>query len=64
MYQKKDNRYLTSCAVDEEGNYVFYLESGDYSVQVSKADATIIAEEEVSVTNASVIQDFDITSAS
>lgn len=64
LYQKKDNRYLTSCAVDEEGNYVFYLESGDYSVQVSKADATIIAEEEVSVTNASVIQDFDITNAS
>lgn len=63
LYQKKDNRYLTSCAVDEEGNYVFYLESGDYSVQVSKADATIIAEEEVSVTNASVIQDFDITNA-
>lgn len=64
LYRKKDNSYLASCTMDEEGNYVFYLESGDYSVQVSKADATIIAEEEVSVTNASVIQDFDITNAS
>lgn len=64
LYRKEETSYLTSCAVDEEGNYVFYLESGDYSVQVSKADATIIAEEEVSVTNASVIQDFDITNAS
>ena len=63
LYRKEETSYLTSCAVDEEGNYVFYLESGDYSVQVSKADATIIAEEEVSVTNASVIQDFDITNA-
>lgn len=64
LRRKEDGYYLASCTVDDEGNYVFYLEPGDYSVQVSKADATIIAEEEVSVTNASVIQDFDITNAS
>lgn len=45
------------------GSYKVYLKPGDYIVKVSKADATIIAEEEVSVTDAPVVQDFDITDA-
>ena len=63
LYQKKDNRYLTSCAVDEEGNYVFYLESGEYTMKVYRSNVIMDEDEKVSVTNDAVVKDLDITNA-
>lgn len=64
LWRKEDGYYLASCTVDDEGNYVFYLEPGEYTMKVYNSNVTMDKGEEVSVTNASVIQDFDITNAS
>jgi len=63
LYQKKDNRYLASSTVDDEGNYVFYLEPGDYTMKVYNSNVIMDEDEEVSVTNDAVVKDLDITNA-
>lgn len=63
LYQKKDNRYLASSTVDDEGNYVFYLEPGDYTMKVYRSNVIMDEDEEVSVTNDAVVKDLDITNA-
>lgn len=64
LYQKKDNRYLASCTMDDEGNYVFYLEPGDYTMKVYRSNVIMDEDEEVSVTNDAVVKNLDITNAS
>ncbi len=63
LYQKKDNRYLASCTMDDEGNYVFYLEPGDYTMKVYRSNVIMDEDEEVSVTNDAVVKNLDITNA-
>lgn len=63
LYRKKDNRYLASCTMDDEGNYVFYLEPGDYTMKVYRSNVIMDEDEEVSVTNDAVVKDLDITNA-
>ena len=64
LYRKEETSYLTSCAVDEEGNYVFYLEPGDYTMKVYRSNVIMDEDEEVSVTNDAVVKNLDITNAS
>lgn len=63
LYRKKDNRYLASCTMDDEGNYVFYLEPGEYTMKVYRSNVIMDEDEEVSVTNDAVMKDLDITNA-
>lgn len=63
FYRKKDNQYLASCIVDDEGNYVFYLEPGDYTMKVYRSNVIMDEDEDVSVTNDAVVKDLDITNA-
>lgn len=63
LYRKKDNRYLASCTMDDEGNYVFYLEPGEYTMKVYRSNVIMDEDEEVSVTNDAVVKDLDITNA-
>ena len=63
LRRKEDGYYLASCTVDDEGNYVFYLEPGDYTMKVYRSNVIMDEDEEVSVTNDAVVKDLDITSA-
>ena len=64
LYRKKDSYYLASCTMDDEGNYVFYLEPGDYTMKVYRSNVIMDEDEEVSVTNDAVVKNLDITNAS
>ena len=64
MCRKEGGSCLASCTVDDEGNYVFYLEPGDYTMKVYSSGVTMDKGEDVSVTNDAVVKDLDITSAS
>ena len=50
--------------MDDEGNYVFYLEPGDYTMKVYRSNVIMDEDEEVSVTNDAVVKNLDITNAS
>ena len=63
LRRKEDGYYLTSCTIDDEGNYVFYLEPGEYTVKVYRSNVIMDEDEEVSVTNDAVVKDLDITNA-
>ena len=63
LRRKEDGYYLASCTVDDEGNYVFYLEPGEYTMKVYNSNVTMDEDEEVSVTNDAVVKDLDITNA-
>ena len=63
LRRKEDGYYLASCTVDDEGNYVFYLEPGDYTMKVYRSNVIMDEDEEVSVTNDAVVKDLDITNA-
>ena len=63
LRRKEDGYYLASCTVDDEGNYVFYLEPGEYTMKVYNSNVTMDKDEEVSVTNDAVVKDLDITNA-
>ena len=63
LRQKEDGYYLASCTVDDEGNYVFYLEPGEYTMKVYRSNVIMDEDEEVSVTNDAVVKDLDITNA-
>ncbi len=63
LRRKEDGYYLASCTVDDEGNYVFYLEPGEYTMKVYRSNVTMDEDEEVSVTNDAVVKDLDITNA-
>lgn len=64
LRRKEDGYYLASCTVDDEGNYVFYLEPGEYTMKVYNSNVIMDKDEEVSVTNDAVVKDLDITNAS
>ena len=64
LYRKEDSYYLASCTMDDEGNYVFYLEPGDYTMKVYRSNVIMDEDEEVSVTNDAVVKNLDITNAS
>ena len=64
LCRKEDGYYLASCTVDDEGNYVFYLEPGEYTMKVYNSGVTMDKGEDVSVTNDAVVKDLDITNAS
>ena len=49
--------------MDDEGNYVFYLEPGEYTMKVYRSNVIMDEDEEVSVTNDAVVKDLDITNA-
>ena len=61
--KKEDGYYLASCTVDDEGNYVFYLEPGEYTMKVYNSNVIMDEDEEASVTNDAVVKDLDITNA-
>ena len=63
LRRKENGYYLASCTVDDEGNYVFYLEPGEYTMKVYNSNVTMDKDEEVSVTNDAVVKDLDITNA-
>ena len=63
LYRKGDGYYLASCAMDDAGNYVFYLEPGEYTMKVYRSNVIMDEDEEVSVTNDAVVKDLDITNA-
>ena len=63
LYRKGDGYYLASCTMDDEGNYVFYLEPGEYTMKVYRSNVIMDEDEEVSVINDAVVKDLDITSA-
>lgn len=63
LRRKEDGYYLASCTVDDEGNYVFYLEPGEYTMKVYNSNVIMDEDEEVSVTNDAVVKDLDITNA-
>lgn len=63
LYRKGDGYYLASCNMDDEGNYVFYLEPGEYTMEVYRSNVIMDEDEEVSVTNDAVVKDLDITNA-
>ncbi len=63
LRRKEDGYYLASCIVDDEGNYVFYLEPGEYTMKVYRSNVIMDEDEEVSVTNDAVVKDLDITNA-
>ena len=63
LRRKEDGYYLASCTVDDEGNYVFYLEPGGYTMKVYRSNVIMDEDEEVSVTNDAVVKDLDITNA-
>ena len=63
LYRKGDGYYLASCTMDDEGNYVFYLEPGEYTMKVYRSNVIMDEDEEVSVTNDAVVKDLDITNA-
>lgn len=63
LYRKGDGYYLASCNMDDEGNYVFYLEPGEYTMKVNRSNVIMDEDEEVSVTNDAVVKDLDITNA-
>ena len=63
LRRKEDGYYLASCTVDDEGNYVFYLEPGEYTMKVYRSNVIMDEDEEVSVINDAVVKDLDITSA-
>lgn len=63
LRRKEDGYYLASSTVDDEGNYVFYLEPGEYTMKVYRSNVTMDEDEEVSVTNDAVVKDLDITNA-
>lgn len=63
LRRKEDGYYLASCTVDDEGNYVFYLEPGEYTMKVYNSNVIMDKDEEVSVTNDAVVKDLDITNA-
>ena len=63
LRRKEDGYYLASCTVDDEGNYVFYLEPGEYTMKVYRSNVITDEDEEVSVTNDAVVKDLDITNA-
>lgn len=63
LRRKEDGHYLASCTVDDEGNYVFYLEPGEYTMKVYRSNVITDEDEEVSVTNDAVVKDLDITNA-
>lgn len=63
LRRKEDGYYLASCTVDDEGNYVFYLEPGEYTMKVYRSNVIMDEDEEVSVTNDAVVKDLDITNA-
>lgn len=64
VYQKEGTGVLASCTVDDEGNYVFYLEPGEYTMKVYNSNVTMDKGEDVSITNDAVVKDLDITNAS
>lgn len=64
LYRKEDGYYLASCTVDDEGNYVFYLEPGEYTMKVYNSNVTMDKGEDVSIINDAVVKDLDITNAS
>lgn len=64
VYRKEGDYYLASCTVDDKGNYVFYLEPGEYTMKVHRSNVTMDEGEDVSVTNDAVVKDLDITSVS
>lgn len=63
VYQKEGTGVLASCTVDDEGNYVFYLEPGEYTMKVYNSNVTMDKGEDVSITNDAVVKDLDITNA-
>lgn len=63
LRRKEDGYYLASCTVDDEGNYVFYLEPGEYTMKVYNSNVIMDEDEKVSVTNDAVVKDLDITNA-
>ena len=63
LRRKEDGYYLASCTVDDEGNYVFYLEPGEYTMKVYNSNVTLDKGEDVSITNDAVVKDLDITNA-
>lgn len=63
LYRKGDGYYLASCNMDDEGNYVFYLEPGEYTMKVYRSNVIMDEDEDVSVTNDAVVKDLDITNA-
>lgn len=63
LYRKGDGYYLASCIMDDAGNYVFYLEPGEYTMKVYRSNVIMDEDEEVSVTNDAVVKDLDITNA-
>ena len=63
LYRKGDGYYLASCTMDDEGNYVFYLEPGEYTMKVYRSNVIMDEDEEVSVTNDAVVKNLDITNA-
>lgn len=63
LYRKGDGYYLASCNMDDEGNYVFYLEPGEYTMEVYRSNVIMDEDEDVSVTNDAVVKDLDITNA-
>lgn len=63
LRRKEDGYYLASCTVDDEGNYVFYLEPGEYTMKVYRSNVITDEDEVVSVTNDAVVKDLDITNA-
>ena len=64
LRRKEDGYYLASCTVDDEGNYVFYLEPGEYTMKVYNSNVTMDKGEDVSIINDAVVKDLDITNAS
>ena len=64
LCRKEGGYYLASCTVDDEGNYVFYLEPGEYTMKVYNSNVTMDKGEDVSVINDAVVKDLDITNAS
>lgn len=63
LRRKEDGYYLASCTVDDEGNYVFYLEPGEYTMKGYNSNVTMDKGEDVSITNDAVVKDLDITNA-
>ena len=64
VYQKEGTVVLASCTVDDEGNYVFYLEPGEYTMKVYNSNVTMDKGEDVSIINDAVVKNLDITNAS
>ena len=63
LCRKEGGYYLASCTVDDEGNYVFYLEPGEYTMKVYNSNVTMDKGEDVSIINDAVVKDLDITNA-